>query len=73
MEISHDLGETVNTALLQASNLPGFLNSNSSINGTVLIDYLSKLLQAGEPRGVGQISTFQAGTPTAHPWPAVFL
>lgn len=40
METSYDLGKTINTALVQASNLPGFLNSTSGTNG-------------GEPRGVG--------------------
>lgn len=73
METSHDLGETINTALVQASNLPGFFNSTSCTTSTILTDCLSKLLRAGEPRGVVQAITFQAYTPRVHPWPALFL
>lgn len=51
METSHDFGETIDTAEVQANNLPGFLNSTSSPDGTVLIDF-TQLLQAGEPRRV---------------------
>lgn len=72
METFHDLGEIINAGLVQASNLPCFLNSTSGTNGTVLTDR-SRALHAEEPRGVGQINIFQADTCTAYPWSAVFL
>lgn len=51
MEMSHDFRELIDTAEVQTNNLPGFLDSTSSPNGTVLIEF-TQLLQAGEPRRI---------------------
>lgn len=51
MEMSQDFWELIDTTEVQTNNLPGFLDSTSSPNGTVLIEF-TQLLQAGESRRI---------------------